>query len=43
MAKLPTISTGNFERVRRGRGMWLALFTAAGFAVGLTLYLLLGR
>lgn len=39
MAKLPTISTGGFERVRRGRGLWLALFVAACLALGLALYL----
>ena len=43
VAKLPTISTGGFERVRRGRGIWLALLTAACLTAGLTLYLWLGR
>ena len=43
VAKLPTISTGNFERLRRGRGLGLALLVAACLAVGLALYLWLGR
>jgi hypothetical protein len=39
VAKLPNISTGGFERVRRGRGLLLALFVAACVAVGVALYL----
>jgi hypothetical protein len=42
VAKLPTISTGGFERIRRGRGLLLALFVAACLAVGVALYLWLG-
>ena len=43
MAKLPAISTGSFERLRRNRGLLMTFFLAAALAAGLVLYLLLGR
>jgi hypothetical protein len=43
MAKLPTISTGSFERLRRGRGLGLGLVMAAALGAALVLYFLFGR
>lgn len=43
MAKLPTISTGSFERLRGGRGLKLWLIVSVGLGIGLGLYFWFGK
>ena len=43
VAKLPSITTGSFERLRREYGLGLALALIIALALGLLLYFWFGR